>query len=309
MARLGLGFENYYTSVVVLAVEIEVRKSVRLGRKMVGTNRPSPHSDLLTATEAIPASLVQTRNKHATHGVTEPFGDCHSSFFLTIITMRLAALPLLAALVIASPYRADLTDYNLNVNQTAQSALDYVTSRSNTTYTPSPPNWRALPIYTILLDKFADGDPSNNDYFGTKYESDWRETQLRYGGDLKGLVSKLDYLAGMGVKVIFISGTPFVNMIWEADSTAAFPPLLSPSNSFSGYSPLDMSVLDPHWGTLDDWVNTIDAIHAHGMYIMADLTVGTMSDLIGFEGCVSFFLLIFAFPDRPSKIFKFKRPL
>jgi alpha-1,3-glucan synthase len=45
-----------------------------------------------------------------------------------------------------------------------------------------------------------------------------------------------------------------------------------------------MSLLDPHWGTMTDWVNTIDEIHARGMYIMIDLTVGTMSDLIGFEG-------------------------
>lgn len=47
-----------------------------------------------------------------------------------------------------------------------------------------------------------------------------------------------------------------------------------------------MTVLDPHWGTWADWVTTIDEIHARGMYFMADLTVGTMSDLIGFEGSV-----------------------
>ena len=51
-----------------------------------------------------------------------------------------------------------------------------------------------------------------------------------------------------------------------------------------GYSPLDFSVLDPHWGTLADWQAAVDAIHARGMYIMADFTVGTMGDLIGFKG-------------------------
>lgn len=130
----------------------------------------------------------------------------------------LPALSLLANLVSASPYRDDLADYNLNINKDASSPLEYQSSRPNATYTPSPDNWRALPVYTILLDKFADGDPSNNDYFGSMFEADYRETQLRYGGDLKGLVSKLDYLAGMGIKVIFISGTPFLNMLWQADS-------------------------------------------------------------------------------------------
>ncbi|KAF8843644.1 glycoside hydrolase family 13/glycosyltransferase family 5 protein [Paxillus ammoniavirescens] len=168
----------------------------------------------------------------------------------------------------ASPYRPDLTAYNLNVNQNAQSPTEYYSTRTNTTYTPSPQNWRAVPFYTILLDKFADGDPSNNQFFGSEYEWDWRETQLRFGGDLKGLASKLDYIQGMGIKGLYLSGTIFLNMIWQADS----------------YSPLDFSVVDPHWGTIADWQEFIDTLHARGMYIMLDFTVGTMSDLIGFQG-------------------------
>ncbi|KAF9483766.1 modular protein with glycoside hydrolase family 13 and glycosyltransferase family 5 domains [Pholiota conissans] len=180
----------------------------------------------------------------------------------------LGAFLTLAPAILASPYREDLKDYNLNVNKDATDATQYDAERANSTYTPSPPNWRALPTYTILLDKFADGDPNNNDFFKSVFEYDIRETQLRFGGDLKGLVSRLDYLHGMGIRVIFMSGTPFLNMLWQADS----------------YSPLDFSVLDPHWGTIQDWRDTIDAIHARGMYFMADFTVGTMSDLLGFEG-------------------------
>ena len=58
-----------------------------------------------------------------------------------------------------------------------------------------------------------------------------------------------------------------------------------------GYSPLDFSVLDPHWGNIDDWRNTIDAVHARGMYFMADFTVGTMGDLLGFDGLLSLYFL------------------
>ncbi|EAU88623.2 alpha-1,3-glucan synthase [Coprinopsis cinerea okayama7 len=183
------------------------------------------------------------------------------------LVSSLNALLLLASSVLSAPWREDLVGYNLNVNRNAQSVLEY-DSEPRRNYTPSPQNWRALPTYTILMDKFADGDPSNNDYFKSPYETDWRETQLRFGGDLKGLEAKLDYLYGMGVRVIYMSGTPFLNMLWQADS----------------YSPLDFSVLDPHWGNIDDWRHFLDAVHAHGMYFMADLTVGTMSDLIGFEG-------------------------
>ena len=119
---------------------------------------------------------------------------------------------------IAIIYNASLVDYNLNTNQQATLVTDYSTTRANKTYTPSPSNWRSLPVYTILLDKLADGDPSNNDFFKTMHENDWRETQLRYGGDLKGLKKRLDYIAGMGIGLIFIAGTPFLNMPWQADS-------------------------------------------------------------------------------------------
>jgi alpha-1,3-glucan synthase len=138
------------------------------------------------------------------------------------LPLTLYSLLSLSSLILASPYRADLVDYNLNVNQNASSVLEYDAVRANTTYTPSPSNWRALPVYTVLLDKFADGDPSNNDFFQSVFEWDWRETQFRYGGDLKGLISRLDYLHGMGIRVIYISGTPFLNMIWESDSTSNF---------------------------------------------------------------------------------------
>jgi alpha-1,3-glucan synthase len=42
--------------------------------------------------------------------------------------------------------------------------------------------------------------------------------------------------------------------------------------------------MDPHWGTIADWRAAIAEIHSRGMYFMADFTVGTMADLIGFDG-------------------------
>ncbi|KZO95858.1 glycosyltransferase family 5 protein [Calocera viscosa TUFC12733] len=183
--------------------------------------------------------------------------------------LTLLTLFLLAPLSHAIQYYSNLTEWNLNTAQGATSVPDYDTNvRANTTYTPSPANWRSLPVYTILLDKFADGVPDNNDYFKTMYENDWRETGLRYGGDLKGLQNRLDYLQGMGVKVIYIAGTVFLNMPWQADS----------------YSPIDFTLVDPHWGNITDWINTIDMIHARGMYIMSDFTIGTLGDMVGFVG-------------------------
>lgn len=186
-----------------------------------------------------------------------------------LLAAAFAAIATLSS-VDAAPYNATYDAWNLNKNQGTTDPLQYTTTRANTTYHPSPPNWRALPFYTILLDKFADGDPSNNNFFNIMFEHDWRETQMRFGGDVRGLESKLDYLQGMGIGTIYIAGTVFLNMPWQADS----------------YSPLDFTTLDPHWGTIEDWVAFIDGVHARGMYIMLDFTVGTMGDMIAFKGYV-----------------------
>jgi alpha-1,3-glucan synthase len=54
----------------------------------------------------------------------------------------------------------------------------------------------------------------------------------------------------MGIEAIYIAGTPLLNMPWGAD----------------GYSPLDLSLLDEHFGTIQAWRDAITAIHDRGMY-------------------------------------------
>ncbi|MBW0472818.1 hypothetical protein O181_012533 [Austropuccinia psidii MF-1] len=174
---------------------------------------------------------------------------------------------------LAHPYDAKLVNYNINLNQTAgNQLLSYYTDwpEKNGTYTPSPTNWRNLPTYTVLLDKFVDGDPTNNDYFTTQWEWNLSANQLRHGGDIIGFVQDrvLDYIYGMGYRCIFFAGTPWINMPWQAD----------------GYSALDFTLLDPHYGTLQDWRTAIDKIHSRGMYVMLDMTTTTMGDLIGNQG-------------------------
>jgi alpha-1,3-glucan synthase len=198
------------------------------------------------------------------------------------IFLLISALPYALSMY----FQPQLIPWNLNINQSATLVLDYF-SPTRSTYTPSPTNWRQLPFYTVLLDKFADGDPSNNVFFNTTFENDWNEVNFRFGGDLKGLLRKLDYIQGMGIRVIFIAGTPFVNMPWQADSNPfqiAFIPLSPDFYASSGYSPLDFTLLDPHWGEINDWITVINEIHRRDMYIMLDFTVGTMADMIGFQG-------------------------
>ena len=94
--------------------------------------------------------------------------------------------------------------YNLNLNKSAVDPLDYWGEWENHTFTPSPKNWR-IPFYVLTLDRYVDGDPTNNEANGTTFEHDWQSNQFRFGGDAKGLMDNLDYIQGFGVKVCYFA--------------------------------------------------------------------------------------------------------
>ena len=97
-------------------------------------------------------------------------------------------------------YDPDQVGYNLNENKSAVDPKDYWGEWANHTYHPSPANWR-FPFYALNIDRYVDGDPSNNEANGTVFEHDWMSNQFRSGGDSRGLQNDLDYIQGMGIKV------------------------------------------------------------------------------------------------------------
>lgn len=102
--------------------------------------------------------------------------------------------------VLALRYDPSYEYYNLNQNQTAVDPLDYWGEWKNHTFHPSPTNWR-VPFYVVTIDRYVDGDPTNNEANKTTFEHDWQSNQFRFGGDAKGLMNNLDYIQGMGIKV------------------------------------------------------------------------------------------------------------
>ena len=118
-----------------------------------------------------------------------------------------SVFPFLFLLVAGLGYDPAFVDYNLNQNPNADQPVDYWGEWENHTYQPSPANWR-FPFYTITLDRYVDGDPTNNEANGTVFEHDWMTNQFRFGGDARGLMGSLDYIQGMGVKVSRCPSSP-----------------------------------------------------------------------------------------------------
>jgi len=130
-----------------------------------------------------------------------PFFSTHShTHTMGLIHQSLAFLALFATLSFCLPYLPEYEAYNLNQNKSATSPLEYWGEWPDHKFHPSPDNWR-MPFYSLFLDRFVNGDPSNDNANGTAFEVDILSTQLRAGGDISGLVDTLDYLQGLGIKV------------------------------------------------------------------------------------------------------------
>ena len=90
----------------------------------------------------------------------------------------------------------------------------------------------------------VDGPIAKSDAF---YDSDGDRH-----GDLKGFTSKLDYLKELGVTAILF--TPIVE-----------------SGFYHNYFPTDYEKIDPEYGTKEDYINFVRAVHAKGMKFIMDM--------------------------------------
>ena len=138
-------------------------------------------------------------------------------------------------------------------------------------HVPSP-DWRDQVIYFVLVDRFDDGDPANNDQGAGEYDPD---DPSRYsGGDLAGVARRVDYIKGLGATAVWI--TPPVAGQW-----------LNPGASYGGYHGYwasDFSAVDPHYGTLDDYRALSRVLHGQGMYLVQDVVVNHVGDWLDCTG-------------------------
>jgi neopullulanase len=112
-------------------------------------------------------------------------------------------------------------------------------------------------IYLIMPDRFANGDPSNDDVEGMAQRTiDRRKMFFRHGGDLKGISNNLDYLKELGVTTLWL------NPVQENDQ---------PFESYHGYAMTDLYRIDRRLGTNEDYKNLIKALHDKGMKMVMDV--------------------------------------
>ena len=66
--------------------------------------------------------------------------------------------------------------------------------------------FRQETIYFVIVDRFYDGDPDNNEGPNSElYDSERQDWGKYWGGDLQGIIDKLDYLKGLGITALWLN--------------------------------------------------------------------------------------------------------
>ena len=107
-------------------------------------------------------------------------------------------------------------------------------------------------LYLITPDRFANGDPSNDNLDGAMVNRE--RPGSRHGGDIRGIINNFDYLQDLGITTIWLN-----------------PVQKNGPNTYHGYAITDFYEVDPRYGTSEEYIEMIDNAHDRGMKVVMDM--------------------------------------
>lgn len=128
----------------------------------------------------------------------------------------------------------------------------------------SPFFWGDEVVYQIQVDRFNDGDESNNHLDVEEFQrnnefgSQGGLPDYKHGGDLQGIIERLDYLGHLGVTSLWLT------------------PVLKGNGSYHGYCTSDFTKIDPTFGDLATLQRLTREAHARGIRVVLDIVVNHM---------------------------------
>ncbi len=110
-------------------------------------------------------------------------------------------------------------------------------------------------MYLIMPDRFANGDPTNDEPAEATGSYDCSKPRAYHGGDLRGIQNHLQYLKDLGVTTLWL--TPIVKN--------------GAAQDYHGYGAVDLYAVEPHLGALKDYQDLVAAAHQQGLKIFFDI--------------------------------------
>ena len=136
---------------------------------------------------------------------------------------------------------------------------------------PSPRDWRDQIIYFLLVDRFdnnQDAPPYNPQFPGRG--NDPAQGRVFQGGNLRGIIRRLDYIKGLGTDTVWLS--PVLKNRQDRD------------DSYHGYGIQNFLEVDPRFGTRDDLCRLINEAHRRDMHVILDIILNHTGDNWAYPG-------------------------
>lgn len=112
-------------------------------------------------------------------------------------------------------------------------------------------------IYLVFPDRFANGDPNNDNVDGMKEAyADRKGLKSRHGGDIQGILDHLDYIEGLGATALWI------NPLLENNQ---------PFESYHGYAATDLYKIDPRFGSNELYQTLVKKCHERDIKMIWDV--------------------------------------
>ena len=126
----------------------------------------------------------------------------------------------------------------------------------NAVYTASPEDWRDQIFYSVIIDRFeraspfvAWGDPADG--------------RTRHGGNLRGLLKRLDYIKALGATTILIN-----------------PVVMNPPAGYHQYWAVHLMAVDPQIGTMADLKELVATAHRMGIRVVLDMVFNHTAPIV-----------------------------
>ncbi len=124
-------------------------------------------------------------------------------------------------------------------------------------------------MYLVMIDRFSDGDQTNNDPPRSRGLYDRQNKYYYHGGDLQGVIDRLPYLKDLGVTALWL--TPWYDNYDRLNQIELKEG--KPCTGFHGYNPQDFYSVEEHFGTLAKLRELVAAAHRMGIKIVQDEVV------------------------------------
>ena len=130
-------------------------------------------------------------------------------------------------------------------------------------------DWGNATVYFVITDRFCNGDSTNDVNYGrvVDYGSERLNAATFHGGDFKGMTRKAEegYFRELGVDVVWMTDVYEQIHGWMTGSGAVND---FPHYGYHGYYPLDYTQIDKNYGTVAEFRELVDTLHAQGIRVM-----------------------------------------